>query len=46
MRRFVVSKEAAVIATLHVAGIPLEVAVSASLAYLLATYYLLMPPAT
>ena len=38
------SKEAALIATLHVAGVPLEVAVSATLAYRLATYYLLMPP--
>lgn len=38
------SKETALIATLHVAGVPLEVAVSASIAYRLATYYLLMVP--
>lgn len=38
------SKEAALVGTLHVAGVPLEIAVSATVAYRLVTYYLLMIP--
>lgn len=38
------SKEAALVGTLHVAGVPLEIALSATVAYRLATYYLLMIP--